>query len=174
MADQLINLKEYVPTLRADLEKLIPRLMEYDIIERPMFAPPRANKKKRFIPIVLAGIKLAVSGVTSALGMYRTHQMRKWIKSIQKYVNLLAHHNFKLAGAVIHLNQSLTALAIATNNEIIQINNILHKVDIKLDSLTQAVHQNMHNIATLADANKLMTFATTTQINQLLVLNAIN
>ena len=90
-----------------------------------------------------------------------------------KWSGFWAQHNFKLAGAVIHLNQSLTALAIATNNEIIQINNLLHKVDDKLDSLTQAVHHNMHNIAQLADANKLMTFATTTQINQLLVLNAI-
>ena len=164
MADQLQNLKEYIPMLRSD--NLI----------RQMSAPPTANRKWRFIPIVLAGIKLAISGVTSALGMYKTHQMRKRIQSIQQDVNILARHNFKLTKAVIHLNQSLTALAMATNNEITQIHSTLHKVDEKLDTLTHLdpIHQNMNNIAKLAHVNKLMTFATTTQINQLLVLNAVN
>ena len=190
MADQLLNLQEYIPGLKAELDSLMPKLRSYGTNDRPMYAPhranrtyvpplfptPKANRSKRFVPIplVIAGVKLAVSGITSALGMVRTHQMRKRIKSIQKDVNILAQHQFKLTGAVIHLNQSLTALAKATNNELIQIKHILHNVDAKLHSLTQAVQHNMLNIAQLADTNKLMTFATTTQVNQLLVLNALN
>jgi len=174
MADKLATLQEYIPTLAEDIENIIPNLTGYTEYDRKMYMAHQMNRTKRALPLLIPIGKLLISGVQAGLSIYRTHHLKKRVKTLTHNVDYLLKSNDKLLKNSMHMDSRLNALAINVKNGFTAIHSSLITIDHRLDKLTNTVERNMLNIGTLSHTQKLLSYSTNAQINQMLILNALN
>ena len=131
------------------------------------------GRKKRFIAISSI-LSLAMIGIKSGISMYKTHQLRNKIKAIKQDVSTLYNNDYRLAKTMMKFQTSLTALAVATKSEVSRLHDSLNATDQRLTELTIAVRHNIQDIEHLNRSLRIQAYSTTAQINQLLILNALN
>ncbi len=167
-AEKLRILWDYIPTMRTDIEAIIPQLTGTLSTDLPK------NRKKRFIPLLMGGISLAMAGVQTGLSIYRTHKLRNRLKSLTKSVKYIANNQIKLNSVVLNIAKTISALAITTRSEVAKLHSQLNVTNNRLDLLTKAIRSNMMHITKVDRDQKNLALATSAQVNELLLLNTLN
>jgi hypothetical protein len=91
-----------------------------------------------------------------------------------KGVALIKAKQYRQARMLINLKSSLFALAVAAKNGLSEIRDELKSTNGRIDKLTDAVSYNMGRIFDLGKNDQMIAYSTTAQVNQLLILNALN
>ena len=167
-ADKLEILKEYIPGLDDTIDNNFPDLSKHaetSTVSRP----------KRFLPIplVTAGVSLAVSGIKTGLDIYRTHKLKKRYSSFKEDVKSLRKDHKHLYKMVSNLYGKIITYFSSNDNRVQTLENRADSHGIQLYNLTTLVSDIVNVMDMMRDSDKLITFSTSAQANQMLILDYV-
>lgn len=166
-ADKLKILTEYIPGLEDLVTARFPDLITSRVTDT-------VNRPKRFIPVIAAGISLAMTGIQTGLSIYRTHKLRNRLKAMGKDIKHLLKRTDKNSRAILNLQGTFSAFVTSVGNQITAIHEGMERTDRRLSNLTEIVAENIVKISYLNGNDKLLAYSTTTQVNQLLMLDYLH